>query len=339
MQKNTVTIKSIANALGVSFSTVSKALNGDPNISPKTRAMVEQKAQEMHYTKNYFAKSLRQNDSHTVALLFNDIDIPAYGEMIAQISGELADHGYTTIVSNANYSPEIERTCLENILSRIPDAIIIAPADPASENMELLQPHLDKTLVLGKVDESVETHTLTIRHDVSGFISADHMIGCGCKNPLIFGGPEKYQACDLFLKGVHDAFDKHGLAWDASSVFRFKPDRQKSYELFLQLWKEHPGKWDGVICFCDSMAFGVYNAARELGLSIPDDISVIGYDDGPVNDFTAPPLSTIHMPKDLLATYCSQFVLDLLVAGNTQKHVYELEPYLSDRESVRKNPT
>ena len=85
------------------------------------------------------------------------------------------------------------------------------------------------------------------------------------------------------------------------------------------------------------MALGIYRAARELELSIPEDISVIGYDDGPSNDFTAPPLTTIHMPKDLVAAQCAQFVIDKLIGGNNQIQNYTLQPYLADRGSVRKH--
>ena len=91
---------------------------------------------------------------------------------------------------------------------------------------------------------------------------------------------------------------------------------------------------DGVICFCDSMAFGIYRAALQLGLRIPEDISVIGYDDSPFNDFSHPPLTTIHMPKDLVAQHCSQFVLDRLIRGITEKQTFPLEPTLTVRSSV-----
>ena len=81
-----VTIKSIANELGISFSTVAKALNNDPCIRQETRELVQNKAKEMNYTRNYFAQGLRQKGSKTVAIILNEIDIPAYGEMISMIS-------------------------------------------------------------------------------------------------------------------------------------------------------------------------------------------------------------------------------------------------------------
>lgn len=330
-----VTIKSIAAALGISFSTVSKALNGDPAISPATRQLVEEKAKEMNYTRNYFASSLRQKGSKTVAIIVNDIDIPAYGEMVAIISGKLAAHGYTTMVTDSQYSEEYERSSIQNVISRMPEAVIVAPADPAGENLKLLEPMFDKTLVLGDT-KGLPTSSLFVDHRHAGRISAEHLLRSGVEHNLIFGGPEGYQSSDLFLEGIREAYAAHGLTLEDEMVFRFKPDQQTAYRRFLQVWQKEPGCCEGVICFCDSMAFGIYRACRELELSIPDDISVIGYDDGPANDFTAPPLTTVHMPKDLVAAQCAQFVINKLVGGDSQLHDFTLQPYLADRGSVRK---
>lgn len=332
----TITIKSIAEALGISFSTVSKALNGDPAISQQTRELVQAKAKEMNYTRNYFAQSLRQKGSKTVAIIVNDIEIPAYGEMISIISAKLAVHGYTTIVSDSLYSEEFERTSIRTVISRMPEAVIIAPANPAGKNLQLLESMYDKTLVLGDVSGIAQTNSLYVDHRLAGKLSAAHMLYNGIEHNLIFGGPEGYQSSELFLQGVRDAYSKAGIPFDEDLVLRFKPDQQTAYRRFMELWLENPGFCEGAICFCDSMALGIYRATRELELSIPEDLSVIGYDDGPANDFTAPPLTTIHMPKDLVAAQCAQFVIDKLIGGNNQLQNYTLQPYLADRGSVRK---
>ena len=330
-----VTIKSIAAALGISFSTVSKALNDDPAISESTRILVQEKAKEMNYTRNYFASSLRQKGSKTVAIIVNDIDIPAYGEMIAIISSKLAAYGYTTLVSDSRYSQEYERSSIRNMLSRMPEAVIIAPADPTGENMKLLEPMYATALVLGD-PKGLPTSSLFVDHLYAGRISAEKMLKSGVEQNLIFGGPEGYQSSELYLEGIRQVYAEYGLTIPQENIFRFAPDQQTAYRRFMELWQDNPGCCEGAICFCDSMAYGIYRACRELGLSIPDDISVIGYDDGPANEFTAPPLTTVHMPKDLVAAQCSQFVINRLSGGDTQLHQFTLKPYLADRRSVRK---
>lgn len=160
------------------------------------------------------------------------------------------------------------------------------------------------------------------------------MLSRGNSRNLVFCGPREFQSSQLFYLGIQDAYSEKGLALCSDDVFWFKPSEQSAAKQFLQSWTDRHGGIDGVICFCDSMAFGVYRAARQLELRIPEDVSVIGYDDSSFNDFSAPPLTTIHMPKDLVAQHCSRFVLDRLIHGDTEKHTYLLEPYLVERNSV-----
>ena len=331
-----VTIKSIAAALGVSFSTVSKALNGDPLISEQTRLMVEEKAREMHYTRNYFARSLRQKDSRTVAIIVNDIDIPAYGEMVAMISGALAPHGYTTMISDSQYNEEFERNSIQNVLSRMPEAVIIAPADPLGTNMQLLSGLRQQTLVMGDMQDVEGANTVNVDHRLAGRISAQHLIENGHTKNLVFGGPEGYQSSEYYMAGVRDVYAEKGLALDSSLVYRFKPDTKTAHDCFLKAWNAAPGSFDGAICFCDSMALGIYQAARELGLKIGEDISVIGYDDNYTNEFTDPPLTSVHLPKDLAAEHCVKFIINRLINADESQYSFTLQPHLSDRGSVKK---
>lgn len=333
-ERGRVTIKSIADELGISFSTVARALDNNPVVRQETRELVQRKAKEMNYTRNYFAQSLRQKSTKTVSIILNEIDIPAYGEMISMISAELAEHGYTTLISDSRYSEEAERTCIETVLTRMPEAVIISPANPESQNMELLRPLLSNTLILGELSDLSDANTLAAGHRRAGWLSAQHMLSFGNTRNLIFCGPEDFQSSQLFCLGIQDAYSEKGLVLRDEDIFWFKPNEQRSAKQFTQVWTERHGEIDGVICFCDSMAFGIYRAARQLGLRIPEDISVIGYDDNSLNDFTAPPLTSIHMPKDLVAQHCSQFVLNRLLHGDTEKHSFVLEPYLVERNSV-----
>ncbi len=333
-QTGNVTIKSIAERLGVSFSTVSKALNGDPSVNPGTRRLVEETAKEMNYTRNVFASGLRQKGSRTVAIIVNDIDIPAYGEMIAAISGKLAEYGYSTMVSDSRYSPEFERNSIRTMLSWKPEAVILAPADPSGENLKLLLPMRENTLILGDPEDE-GFNCVSVDHFHAGFISAEKLLASGVKDNLILGGPLGHRSGDLYLAGIRAAYEKAGIAPDEGRVFHFKPDQRTAYRTFMDLWSEGEAKCEGVLCFCDSMAYGVYRAAREMGLAIPEDLSVIGYDDGPANEFTDPPLTTIHMPKDLIAGHCSDFVINRLIHKAKAPYRYQLKPYLADRGSVR----
>lgn len=331
-----VTIKSIADALSISFSTVSKALNGDPSISEHTRQLVQEKAKQMNYTRNYFASCLRQSSSQTVAIIMNEIDIPAYGELMAMISGELAPHGYTTTISDTQYNDKFERMCIQNVVSRMPDAVVIAPADPCGENIKLLSSVWNQTLVLGKIPGQANANTVFVDHRLAGRLSASHMLDNGVRKNLILGGPSGYQSSEYFISGIAAAYQERGTAFNPDDVYRFKPSAQEACKVFLSVWEKAPGSIDGVICFCDSMALGIYKACKELGLKVGEDISVIGYDDNFTNDFTSPALTSIHLPKDQVAARCTEFIFNRLIHGNNDPFHCTINPVLVDRGSVCK---
>ena len=335
-QSEKVTIKDIAEALGVSFSTVAKALNDDPRISDQTKAMVKKKAQEMHYVRNYFAHSLRHQESYTIAIILSDIDIPVYAEMITKLSSDLSRHGYTTIVSSPHYSEEAERNCIQSVLSRMPKAVIISPANPASKNVQLLEAIYRNTLILGEPCEGVKANYLSLGHRHAGYLNAKHLLENGRHKNLIMCGLKEYESSQLFYQGVQDAYAEFGLTIDESLVSWFRPSESAGCQRATEVWEAQPGCFDGAICFCDTLAFGVYRAAKSLGLSIPEDISVVGYDDNPTNDFTAPPLTSIHQPKDLLTQCCMEFALKCLKNEDTELKTWQLEPELASRESVGK---
>lgn len=333
-QGEKVTIKDIAEALGVSFSTVAKALNDDPRISDQTKAMVKKKAQEMHYVRNYFAHGLRHQESYTIAIILSDIDIPVYAEMITKLSSDLSQHGYTTIVSAPHHSEDAERNCIQSVLSRMPKAVIISPAKPNSQNVRLLEPLYENTLILGEPCSEVKSNYLSLGHRQAGYLNAKHLLENGRRKNLILCGLKEYESSQLFYQGVRDAYAEFGLTIDKNMVSWFRPNENAGYQRFMEVWEANPGCVDGAVCFCDSLAFGVYRAARKLGLSIPDDISVVGYDDNPTNDFTAPPLTSVHQPKDLLTRYCMEFALKCLKNEETELQTWQLEPVLSQRNSV-----
>lgn len=334
-EQERVTLKSIAQELGVSFSTVARALNGDPRIHPQTRKLVEDKAQELNYTRNYYAQTLRRNEpkSKTVAIIMDVADSPVFTEILAMISAKLATHGYTTLVFNSHDS-DAERKCIQTMLSRIPEAVIISMSDPASENLQLLQSMFDRTLVLGSPDSSVKTSFISLGHRQAGYLSAQHMLSCGNHRNLIFCNYQGVQAGQLFLEGIRNAYADNSMVLDESNIIPVSFSMDDASQKFCHLWQERQGMLDGVICDSDSMAFGVYQAAQQLGLTIPEDISVIGYDDSRLNSFTAPPLTSIHTPKDQVVEHCLHFLLGRLLEEDRSLCAYHLEPHLSVRNSV-----
>ena len=144
-----VTIKSIAKELGISFSTVSKALNNNPLVKEETRRLVLDTAKEMGYTPNSLAKGLRSNSTKTIAVIFNDIENPALTYIFRNISIEMANHGYTTMIFDSQFSEKQELANILTVLSRQPDFVILEPTTTNPKNLNLLSGITQKLILQG----------------------------------------------------------------------------------------------------------------------------------------------------------------------------------------------
>ena len=153
-----VTIKSIAKELGISFSTVSKALNNNPLVKEETRRLVLDTAKEMGYTPNSLAKGLRSNSTKTIAVIFNDIENPALTYIFRNISIEMANHGYTTMIFDSQFSEKQELANILTVLSRQPDFVILEPTTTNPKNLNLLSGITQKLILQGARYESVNCH-------------------------------------------------------------------------------------------------------------------------------------------------------------------------------------
>lgn len=340
-QEINVTIKHIAEEMGVSFSTVAKALNNDPVVKEATREKVQKKAVEMGYLPNIIAKGLRSKSTKTVGVILNDIENPTRTHVVKKVSIDLANIGYTTLIFDSQYDLEIERKNVLSALSHMPDAIIISPVSVKSKNLILLKNMYDRTIILGRQITGIPTHYVHMDHRQGGYLSASTMIENGHKNNLILNDPKDAPSGIQFIEGVQNAYAKSGLKLEENRIFSFFPSIENSCNLILSLFNQEKHlfqiPFSGIIASYDILAFGVYQAAHKLRLKIPGEISIIGYDDNPIARLLDPPLSTIYMPTDEIASKCTEILHKRLILNDPEVKVHVLHPRLIVRESIRKN--
>ncbi|MCG8483469.1 MAG: LacI family transcriptional regulator [Clostridia bacterium] len=334
-----ITIKSIAEELGISFSTVSKALNDSPLIKDETKHLVLEKAKELNYKPNYFAKGLRNMHTKTIGIILNDLENPANMNMIRKISVDMAKYDYTTLICDSQFDTDLETKNIKTVISRMPDSVIISPINSDSNSISLLNQLFDRTIILDTINDNINTNYIFINHERAGYLSANFLIGKGHKTNLIMTGPKGFSGSNLFVKGIKQAYSEQGLELDEKYILYSKPSHNDAYKLLMEsyhkLYEDESTRFTGLMAFCDTMAFGVYSAAKKLNLKIPDDLSVVGYDDSPVDTFAYPPLTTIHMPKERVASLCSDLLVSKLVNNDSKLIAVSLEPHLVERESVK----
>ncbi|HBE76440.1 MAG TPA: hypothetical protein DDW65_01450 [Firmicutes bacterium] len=339
-EEKNVTIKSIAKELGISFSTVSKALNDNPLVNKDTKQRVLEKAEELNYSPNILARGLRSKDTKSIGIILNDLENPAHANIVKKIAIDLTPYGYTTLLCDSQFDQSIERNNILTVLSKMPDSVIISPVSLKPDNLFLLSNMLDKTILLDHVSNSIQTNYVHVNHLRSGYISAMTMLKNGHTQNIILTAPIDFPGSAQYVEGVKEAYKESQVTFSDQMITQCIPSLENGYKAMLDNFNQHGAnfkdKFTGVISFCDSMAYGVYKAALRLGLKIPDDVSVIGYDDNPLSFFSSPPLTTIHLPKERIASHCSEILISKLVNNETSMKFFSLEPYLVERGSVRK---
>lgn len=333
-----VTIKSIANELGISFSSVSKALNGNPAIKEETRQMVLAKAKEMGYTPNSLAKGLRGNSTKTIAIIFNDIENPSLTYIFRTISIEMAKYGYTTMIFDSQFSEKTEHANLLTVLSRKPDFIILEPTTLNPDNLQLLDDCHQKLILLGASYETVGCHHVSVDYMSGGYLSARELLSRGHRDCLVMTAPLTFPISAQYVAGIRKAFAEYDLTLESSRIKETEASISNGFRILKNLWQEEEKTFSipitGILTFDDMLAHGVYQAAKLLGFQIPEDISVIGFDDNPLSVFSMPPLTTIHLPKEAIAESCIKILHSSLVEKRPEICVFSLAPYLISRDST-----
>lgn len=334
-----VTIKSIAKELGISFSTVSKALNGNPAIKEETRKIVTEKAKEMGYTPNSLAKGLRGNSTKTIAVIFNNIENPALTFIFRNIAIEMANYGYTTMIFDSQFSEQTEHANILTVLSRQPDFIILEPTSSNTENLKLLAGMEHKLILQGSRHETINCHHIHVDYFQGGYLAACEMLSHGHKDCLVLTEPLSFLISHEFVMGIRKAFNEYQVPFYEDRILTTHSSIPNGFKIMQELWDDEQKRYripfTGVLTFDDTLAYGVYKSAMQNGLEIPKDISVIGFDDNATSAFSNPPLTTIHLPKEKMAESCIYILNSALIENRDDICIFTLEPNLVSRNSVK----
>lgn len=338
-QSKKVTIKSIAEALGVSFSTVSKSLNDNPNINSETRALVAKTAKEMGYSPNLLARGLRTNSIKTIAIVFNDIENPVLTYIFKTISVTMAKHGYTTQICDSQFDVNTERFSVQSAISRKPDYVIMAPATTDTSNVDLLLESTANVIVFDRARHGANCKFIDVDYAYGGYIAACELLGKGHRDILVITEPLDYPYSAYYVDGIKKAFAEYGAPFREDRLKFAHSSLESACSIVLSMWDHETHAFrqpfTAAMCFSDNFALGVYKAAAQLGLSIPGDMSVIGFDDNDICEFTTPPLTSVHLPRERMVSTCIDILEAGLIAGQPSGYSFSLSPHLVGRDSVK----
>ena len=288
-----VRMKDIAEDLGVSLMTVSKALRNHRDIAEETRGRVYKRAHELGYEPNLIARSLAGHRSFLIGLVVPDLMHSFFVEVAKGIESKLAPLGYQIVICSSGEDAETELRQIKLLLARKVDGLIVTSAAPYGSHsmVELLERGKARYVLVYRVVLNTKANYVGVSDDQAGFLATEHLIEQGCTRIAHLQGPMVSNARGR-LRGYRRALAKHGLPAPPECVISGGYQDSTGYAAMQRLLQLTP-RPDGVFCFNDPVAAGAMKAILEAGLDVPHDIAVVGCGEVHYSDMLRVPLSTI----------------------------------------------
>ncbi len=327
-----VTLKQIAEEVGVSVNTVSRAINDKPDVSKETRQKVLEAAKRLGYVPNRSALSLRKQKTHIVGVIIEDNANPFWAEVLRGIESAAKSHGYHVILVNTSREYQNEVEGIKMLLERRVDGLLIAPNQEKYDDIyQLIEMENIPFVIMGRHIKEFEKLNIPMIYSnevKGGYMATQYLIKRGCRR-IAFIGAQPYNTASIErCKGYKKALKEAGIKIDRSLIKTGGIEIKGGYDSTMSLI-EKKKQFDGVFAYNDLMAFGVLKALRESGLKVPEDVKVIGYDDIPYTTIVTPPLPTIRIKKRemgekafkiLINKEKKQEVLDIELIARGEKH-------------------
>lgn len=303
------TIKDVAKRAGVSVSTVSRVLNHHPHVADDVFQRVTDAITELDYSPSRVAQRLRATASQLIGVIFSDISNPFYIDVLRSIEHTLSQQGMSVLISNADSDPAREETFIRIMLNENIAGLIIAPTKEDVPALAAVARSGVPTVVVDRRLANLEVDTVLVDNFRGALTAIQHLIALGHTRIGVLSGPLHLTSGRERYTGYLQAMTDAGLQVD-SSLTRFGNYRESSgYQLAQELLAA-PNPPTALFVANNLMTIGALNAIHELGCRVPDDVSIIGFDDLAWAISLNPPLTTVAQPTSEIGTRAAELLLD-----------------------------
>lgn len=326
-----VSILDIAKAVGVSHSTVSRALHNNPLISAEVREQIQQTAREMGYTPNAVAQSLKVQRTHTVGLVITTIADPFVGRVVRGIDEVAQQAGIDVFLGISNNDPEREMAVIESFHRRRVDGIIVTAATINTRySSRLARINVPTVMINQQAEMSLEMlHSVSVDDYLGARQATQHLIDLGHHSIGYLGAGNRPRSNNLRRNGYQDTLLAAGISphkdWIKTTPadHRYHTDDETDGRLLTESLLD--AGISAIFCYNDMIAIGSLLACRELNIPVPDELSIVGFDDIEIAQYVSPPLTTIHQPKLRLGQTAMAMLLDLMAGRSVEDHILSTE--------------
>jgi len=333
MEKTIPTIADVAKRAGVSTATVSRCLSFPDRVSARTKERVLFAIKELGYTPNFGAKALASKRTNTVGAVIPTMENAIFARGIQAFQEELQTSGATLLVASSNYDPSVEEEQIRNLISRGADALLLIGKTRNQDVEKFVEKRGVASVCAWVIDPSNRLKTVGFDNKLAMKELVTEVLNLGHKSiafiAAILDGNDR--AKDR-LDGAFEALLEAGLSPEKMPVVEVQYTIEHGAVAFDDLYARHP-RPTVMICGNDVLAVGALKRARELGIRVPEDISITGFDDIDLATIVSPALTTVHVPHREMGRQAARRLMRML-AGDTAGENVSLDTHLVLRESL-----
>jgi DNA-binding LacI/PurR family transcriptional regulator len=308
------TIKEVAHEAGVSVATVSRVINSDTAVRPDTRQKVLKVIDELSYTPNLLGRHLRQTRTDKILVLIPSISNQFYSKIIRAMEKVAEKSGYDILVCMTHNDPETERRYIELLTSRVADGIIFLSSGLSRAEMDMLAAAYPIVQCSEYIEGSI-ADMVGINDEKAAYDAVSWLLENGHDMVAFMGSKVKYSSGIRREKGYRKALKDHGKEPDERFIILDDysyPGGGRMADSFLDLGPDRP---TAVFCISDSMAIGCINKLTEKGINVPDDVSVMGFDDTSIAKVFDPAISTVAQPQADIGRIAAEMLIGRIRSG------------------------
>ncbi|MGB1235204.1 MAG: LacI family DNA-binding transcriptional regulator [Planktomarina sp.] len=313
----TPTLEDVAKAAGVSTATVSRCLNTSEKVSLKNRERVMKAVNDLGYTPNFGARVMAAKRTRTIGAIIPTMENAIFARGLQAFQEQLHELGYTLLVASSAYDPELEAEQVKSLIARGADALLLIGYERNAEVYDFLERRNIPALVAWSHQTDNRVPSIGFDNHASMAALTEQVLSYGHKTISVISGivAGNDRAAGR-LQGIHDAMAQAGLSLPDDRVVEATYDFENGGSAFQHLMTKAP-RPTAIICGNDILAAGAMHKARDMGLDIPKDVSITGFDDIELASILSPALTTMHVPHRAMGKAAAVEIIDMLEKRST----------------------
>lgn len=329
-----VTIQDIAEEVGYSANTVSRALNDKAEIREDTKEKILETAEEMGYRPSRVAQRMRAEETGILGVVVANNANPFFSTVVKGIERAASNRGYNIILKDSDEDPDKEKEAIEIMLAEQVDGLLVSPVNSQESNIPEVAEGLP-FVAFARHFKSLNTDFVLIDDLKGGYLATNHLIESGYRDVALLNGPMNELSAQERLEGYKKALKEAGREPNSNLIYDGILTMEQGYEVGKTILNSSHSP-DAVHTFSDFVALGFMKAVKEKSLRVPEDIGIVGFDDIAFCSYSRVPLSTIRVPIKRIGQEAVKILLDRIQSegeGKQEVSQIRLEPELIVRKS------